>query len=117
MPSYTWRRQEPAGRAGRSWAVTGRPTYGHNASARTVFGVHLARDRAVSHVDPVPQAEVLPGAEERARLVVDHGDRHLGAIAGVQRFLVVPADLGGEAPGIAGLVQALRPDHEGVSVI
>jgi 3-oxoacyl-[acyl-carrier protein] reductase len=33
-------------------------------SAGAVFGVHLARDRAMPHVDPVPQAETLPGAEE-----------------------------------------------------
>jgi hypothetical protein len=85
--------------------------------ARTVFVVDPPGDRAVPDVGPAPEAEALPGAEERGHLVVDHRDRHLGAVAGVQRLLVVPAELGREAPGIAGLAQALSADHQGVCVV
>ncbi len=85
--------------------------------AGAVFGVHLAGDRAVPDVVAVPQAEALPRAEERDRLVVGHRDRHLGAVARVQGLVVVPAQLGGEAPFVAGPGQALRPDHQRVGVI
>ena len=85
--------------------------------ARTVFGVDPAGDRAVPDVGPVPQAEPLPGAEEFGRLVVDHGDRHLGAVAGVERLLVVPAQLRGETPVVARPGQAAGPDHQGVGVV
>jgi 3-oxoacyl-[acyl-carrier protein] reductase len=85
--------------------------------AGTVFGEDPPGDRAVPDVGPVPEAEALPGAEELGRLVVGHRDRHLGAVAGVQRPLVLPAELGREAPGVAGLAQALSADHQGVGVV
>jgi 3-oxoacyl-[acyl-carrier protein] reductase len=85
--------------------------------AGTVFGENPPGDRAVPDVSPVPEAEALPGAEELGRLVVGHRDRHLGAVAGVQRPLVLPAELGREAPGVAGLAQALSADHQGVGVV
>lgn len=85
--------------------------------AGTVFGVHPPRDRPVPYVGPVPQAEPLPAAEELARLVVDQRDRHLGVVAGVQGLLVVPAELGGEVPGVRGSVQAVGVDHQGMGVI
>lgn len=87
--------------------------------ARPVFGKkdEPAGDRAVSDIGPVPEAEALPGAEERVQLVIGHRDRHLGAVAGVQRLLVVPAELRREAPGVAGLAQAVSADHQGVGVI
>ena len=85
--------------------------------AGTVFGEDLAGHRAVPDVGPVPEAEPLPGAEERGRLVVDHRDRHLGAVTRMQRLLVVPAQLRGEAPGVAGFGQAAGPDHQGVGVV
>jgi 3-oxoacyl-[acyl-carrier protein] reductase len=85
--------------------------------AGTVFGIDPPGDRAVPDVGAAPEAEALPGAEERGRLVVGHRDRHLGAVAGVQRPLVIPAELGREAPGVAGVAQALSADHQGVGVV
>ena len=85
--------------------------------AGTVFVEDPPGDRAVPDVPPAPEAEALPRAEERGRLVVGHRDRHLGAVAGVQRSLVLPAELGREAPGIAGIAQALSADHQGVGVV
>jgi 3-oxoacyl-[acyl-carrier protein] reductase len=84
----------------------------------TVLGVDPPRDRAVPYVVPAPQAEPLAAVEERGRFVVDHRDRHLGAVAGVQGPLVfLPAELGREAPGVAGPGQAMSADHQGVGVI
>jgi 3-oxoacyl-[acyl-carrier protein] reductase len=74
-------------------------------------------DRAVADVGPVPEAEPLSRAEERGHLVVGHRDRHLGPVPRVQGPLVVPAELGRKAPGVAGAGQALRPDHQGVCVV
>ena len=74
-------------------------------------------DRAVADLGPVPEAEPLSRAEERGHLVVGHGNRHLGPVPRVQGHLVVPAELGRKAPAVAGAGQALRPDHEGVSVV
>jgi len=85
--------------------------------AGAVFVEDPPGDRAVPDVPPAPEAEALPGAEERVHLVVGHRDRHLGAVAGVQRPLVLPAELGREAPGIAGIAQALSADHQGVRVV
>ena len=85
--------------------------------AGAVLGKDLPGDRAVSYVGSVPQAEALPGAEESGGLVVDHRDRHLGAVAGVQGPLVLPAELGRKAPGVTGPAQATSADHQGVGVI
>jgi len=85
--------------------------------ARAVFGVDLARDRAVADVVAVPQAETLARAEERGRLIVDHRDRDLGAVTWMQRLPVVPAQLGGKAAFVAGLGQMVRAHHQGVGVI
>jgi 3-oxoacyl-[acyl-carrier protein] reductase len=87
--------------------------------AGTVFGQEgePAGDCAVADIGPVPEAEPLSGAEELGRLVVGHRDRHLGPVSRVQGPLVVPAELGRKAPGVAGAGQALRPDHQGVGVV
>jgi NAD(P)-dependent dehydrogenase (short-subunit alcohol dehydrogenase family) len=87
--------------------------------AGTAFGKEgePAGDRAVADVGPGPEAEPLSRAEERGRLVVGHRDRHLGPVSRVQGSLVVPAELGRKAPGVAGAGQALRPDHQGAGVV
>ena len=84
---------------------------------RTVLGEDPPGNRAVPDVGPVPEAEALPGAEELGNLIVGHRDRHLGAVTGVQRSFVLPAELGREAPGVAGLAQALSADHQSVGVV
>jgi NAD(P)-dependent dehydrogenase (short-subunit alcohol dehydrogenase family) len=86
-------------------------------SAGAVLAEHLAGDRAVAHHGAAPQREALARPEEHRRLVVGQRDGDDVPVAGVQRRLLVPAQLGGEAAVVARFLPGLGAEHQLAGVV
>jgi NAD(P)-dependent dehydrogenase (short-subunit alcohol dehydrogenase family) len=86
-------------------------------SAGAVLAEHLAGDRAVAHLAAAPQREALARPEEHRRLVVGQRDGDDVPVAGVQRRLLVPAQLGDEAAVEARFLPGLGAEHQLVGVV
>ena len=86
-------------------------------SAGAVLAEYLAGDGAMAHLAAAPQREALARPEEHRRVVVGQRDGDDVPVAGMQRRLLVPAQLGDEAAVAARFLPGLGAEHQLMGVV